>query len=80
MRWAYVLPALGHIALRDVRPQDVQDLVRSVIARGRKVQSALHVKNCVSAIFRHAKSCQAYSGDLPTECGCPSWNQDPAAQ
>lgn len=63
----HVLPALGEFRLRDVRPQHVQDLVRAKLERGLSVQTAVHVRNAVSAIFRHAKRLQAYAGDLPTE-------------
>lgn len=63
----HVLPALGTIRLRDVKPQDVQDLIRAKLASGAAVQTAKHVKNTVRAIFRHAKRLKAFAGDLPTE-------------
>ncbi len=63
----HVLPALGSIRLRDLEPRHVQDLVRATLERGLAVQTAMHVRNTVSAIFRHAKRLQAYAGDLPTE-------------
>lgn len=63
----HVLPALGNIRLRDVHPQHVQNLVRAKLEKGLSVQTVRHIRNTVSAIFRHAKRQHAYAGDLPTE-------------
>ncbi len=64
----HVLPAIGGLKLRNVRPEHVQALVRHKIEQEKKaVQTAVHVRNTISAIFRHAKRMQAFSGDLPTE-------------
>lgn len=63
----HVIPALGDFRLRDLRPQHIQDLMRAKLDHGKAVQTAVHVRNTISAIFRHAKRCQAYAGDLPTE-------------
>jgi integrase len=63
----HVLPAIGKLRLRDVCITDVQKLVREKIEAGLSVQTAVHVRNCVSAIFRHAKRVGFYSGELPTE-------------
>lgn len=69
----HVLPAVGEIRLRDLRPQGVQDLVRWKLeyrdekGKGLSVQTVVHIRNTLSAIFRHAKRCQAYAGDSPTE-------------
>lgn len=63
----HVLPALGAMQLGEVTPVDVQRLLKSKLDAGLSVQTALHVKNAISAIFRHAKAMQAHRGDLPTE-------------
>lgn len=63
----HVLPALGEFQLRDVTPQRVQDLMRAKLTAGKSVQTCMHIRNAISAIFRHAKRHQAFSGDLPTE-------------
>jgi|SRR5579872_216915 len=63
----HVLPVLGEIRLRDMRPAHVQDLVRAKLESGLSIQTVVHIRNAVSAVFRHAKRLQAYSGDLPTE-------------
>ena len=69
----HVLPTLGDFPLRDVRAQHVQNLIRAKLdwrdehGKGLSVQTVVHVRNTVSAVFRHAKRLQAYSGDLPTE-------------
>jgi integrase len=64
----HVLPALGKVKLCDLGPHDVQELVRWKLDNEHKsVQTAVHIKNTISAIFRYAKTMQAYSGDLPTE-------------
>jgi integrase len=69
----HVLPTLGEFMMRDVRPQHVYNLIKAKLDwRGEKgerlsVQTITHIRNCVSAVFRHAKRMQAYSGDLPTE-------------
>jgi len=69
----HVLPDLGRFMVRDIRPQHVYNLIRAKLdcrgAAGERlsVQTIVHIRNTVSAIFRHAKRMQAYSGDLPTE-------------
>lgn len=63
----HVLPAIGECKLCHLVPSDVQELVRLKLASGLAPQTVLHIKNTISAIFRHAKAMRAYSGDLPTE-------------
>lgn len=63
----HLLPALGEVRLREISTQHVQDLLNLVIEKGRSVQTAVHVRNGVSAILRHAKSMQCFVGDLPTD-------------
>ena len=42
---------LGEMRLRDVRRDDVQRLVKTMLSRGHSTQSAKHVKTAVSAIY-----------------------------
>jgi integrase len=69
----HVLPAVGELRMRDFRPQHVYELIKAKLDwRGKdgerlSVQTVTHVRNTLSAIFRHAKRMQAYSGDIPTE-------------
>src|SRR5690606_28295980 len=62
-----VIPALGHLRLREVTSDPVQELVRRKIDDGYSVQTVKHIKNAVSAVFRHAKLKRAYQGDNPAE-------------
>src|SRR5260370_15019509 len=64
----HILRALGDLRLRDVTPSDLQQLVSGLMVEKRKkvgkkltvtrapasVQTRLHVKNALSAIFEHA--------------------------
>lgn len=60
-----VIPAIGQTRLRDVTSDHVQRLVRMKIEAGLSVQTALHIRNVISAVFRHAKLKRAYYGDNP---------------
>jgi hypothetical protein len=61
----HVMPAIGQMRVRDVNSDHVQRLVRMKIEAGLSVQTALHIKNVISAVFRHAKFKRAYYGDNP---------------
>ena len=64
----HILPAVGAMRLRDITPSDLQQLVSGLMVEKRKkvgkkltvtrapasVQTRLHVKNALSAIFEHA--------------------------
>lgn len=64
----HILPAVGDLRLRDVTPSDLQQLVSGLMVEKRRkvgakltvtrapasVQTRLHVKNALSAIFEHA--------------------------
>lgn len=63
----YILPKIGEKRMRDIMPSVVMDLIRGVKAAGKSDQTAAHVRNALSSIFRHAKSMGWWSGDLPTE-------------
>src|SRR5262249_37856197 len=46
---SYVLPRLGGLALRDLRPRDIRGLQRELLARGLSVKT---VKNAISGSLR----------------------------
>jgi len=61
-----ILAAIGEKPMRRITCRDIQAIVREAIeAAGLSVQSALHLKNAVSAIFRHALASGYYSGENP---------------
>ena len=62
-----MVPALGDLRLRDVTSDHVQALVRTKIEGDYSVQTAVHIRNAISAVFNHAKLKRAYSGDNPTQ-------------
>jgi len=64
----HVVPALGDLRLRDVTSDEVQALVKMKIEAGYSVQTAVHIRNAISAVFNHAKLKRAYYGDNPA-CG-----------
>src|SRR5262245_55796453 len=61
----HVIPAIGQIRLRDVTSDHIQNLVRMKIEAGYSIQTVKHVRNTISALFRHAKLKRAYHGDNP---------------
>lgn len=56
---------IGQMRLRDVSLEDVQRLVSEAIQRGYSVQTAKHIRTCVSAIFTHAEKKNWFSGRNP---------------
>ena len=62
----HVLLALGDFRMRDVQLADVQDLLSAKLAAGLSVQTCVHIRNTITAIFNHAKRHGHYSGDVPT--------------
>lgn len=61
----HILPTLGAMKLREVRRDHIQQIVSGIIGKGKSVQTAKHVKNIVSAIFRHAIECEWISSANP---------------
>ena len=61
----HVIPGIGEKRLRDVTNDDVQALVKLKIEGRYSVQTAVHIRNAVSAVFNHAKLKRAYAGDNP---------------
>ena len=63
----HVLPALGHLRLRDVRPIDVQNLLTRLRDAGYSWQWRKHIRSTITAIFKHAKRLEYLVGDIPTQ-------------
>ncbi len=61
----HVIPAIGSLRLREVVLDDVQKLVRQKLDSGLSTQTVRHIKNVISAVFKHAKRKQWYSGENP---------------
>lgn len=62
--WRHLQP-LYRRRLREIRTPDIQQLCINLIDRGLSVQTARHVRNAVSAIFRHAKAAGCYHEENP---------------
>ena len=58
---------IGEMRLRDVKREDLQRLVGTMLVRGYGVQSAKHVKTAVSAIYTHAEQEGWFSGPNPAK-------------
>jgi integrase len=63
----HILPAMGDVRLRDVSTDHVQALVRKKFEAGYSVQTVVHIRNGISAVFSHAKLKGAYQGDNPAQ-------------
>lgn len=62
----HVLLALGKYRLKEFTPSLVQAFLTAK-AKTLSGQTVAHLRNVLSAIFRHAKGCGFWRGDLPTE-------------
>lgn len=62
----HILPALANKQLRDVRPDDIENLILMKLAAGKSSQTVWHIRTTLSAIFKRAKRIGWYAGDLPT--------------
>jgi integrase len=63
----HILPALGHVQLRDVSRAMVQSLISGKVRAGLSTESIRRVRNIIGAIFRHARRLNYFAGELPTE-------------
>lgn len=52
----HVLPVIGHLAIRDIRPSDVQRVVDGMIATGYAVQTTVNVAHILSVVLRTAEA------------------------
>jgi integrase len=58
-------PYLGNVRLRDVRPDNVRQLISAATARGYSTQTVKHIRNVVGAIFTHARKERYFAGENP---------------
>ena len=73
-------PYLGHVPLRDVRPEYVQHLTAAALSRGYSRQTVMHIRNVVSTIFSYAQQEMYFDGDNPAApIKLPKVNRQPAA-
>jgi integrase len=63
----HIKPTLGSVQLKDVTPLMAQALISAKLNAGLSTQTIRHIRNCLSAIFRHARGLDFYDGKLPTE-------------
>ena len=62
----HVLPALGKMRICDIGPDDVQCLITEKSRAGFSPQTLKHIRNVVSATFRHAENMRIYLERNPT--------------
>ncbi len=60
-------PYLGDLRLQDCGPEHVERLISAAVTRGYSVQTVVHIRNVVSAIFSHAKKMMLYDHDNPAK-------------
>ena len=58
-------PYLGHVPLRDMRPEYLQHLTAAALSRGYSRQTVMHIRNVVSTIFSYAQLEMYYDGENP---------------
>ena len=58
-------PYLGHVPLRDVRPEYIQHLTAAALSHGYSRQTVMHIRNVVSTIFSYAQLEMYFDGDNP---------------
>ncbi len=58
-------PYLGHLPLRDIRSEFVQQLTTVALSSGYSKQTVMHIRNVVSTIFTYAQSEMYFSGENP---------------
>ena len=58
-------PYLTNVRLCDVRPDHVWQLTSTALACGYSMQTVIHIRNVVSAIFSHAKDEYCFIGNNP---------------
>jgi integrase len=58
-------PYLGHLPLREVRPETVQNLTSFVLKEGYSTQTVTHIRNVISTMFTHAAKEMCFGGENP---------------
>ena len=60
-------PYLSNLRLHEVEPMHVERLILAALQRGYSTQTALHIRNVVSAIFLHAHKANFWRGSNPAK-------------
>lgn len=63
----HIIPSLGSIRLAEISTSMIQTLISAKRDSGLAPGTLRHIRNCISAIFRHARALKFYHGELPTE-------------
>jgi len=72
-------PYLSNLELSQVRPEHIERLMLAAQARGYSMQTVIHIRNVVSAIFSHAKKCDNFQGPNPaTQVAVPGMSRKEA--
>jgi integrase len=58
-------PYLNKLPLHEVHPENLQRLILAAMTRGYSMQTVVHIRNVISAVFTHAKRTNYYAGDNP---------------
>jgi len=64
-RWRMLEPLIGGCRLSDVDAGTIEGVVRQLFERGYSVQTVVHAKHCLSAIFEHARRLRLYQAENP---------------
>jgi hypothetical protein len=54
--WGHIKPTLGAVQLKEVSAGVVQALVAAKVSAGMSPQTVKHIRNCIRAIFKHARN------------------------
>lgn len=74
----HIMPALGGYRLKEFNQQLAQYFLTTK-SKQMSAQSVRHLRNALSAIFKHAKGCGFWRGDVPTEyCKTPEVHEKKA--
>jgi integrase len=60
-------PYLGDLRIQDCGPEHVEQLMSAALARGYSAQTAMHIRNVVSAIFSYAIKLKHYQHENPAK-------------
>lgn len=63
----HILPAIGHCQLRHITRAMIQAILTAKDKSGLSAQRVVHIRNVISAVMRHARRMNYFSGELPTE-------------
>lgn len=64
--FGHILPSLGGYRLKEFNQQLVQYFLKTK-SKQMSAQSVRHLRNALSAVFKHAKLCGFWRGEMPTE-------------